>query len=63
MINRDNVEIRTQLHQMDAEGLQDEEPNVDEIISFMTNEGYIIHDIDIGFDSVMQLWYWTCTIV
>lgn len=62
LITRDNVELRTQLHQMDAEGLEDEEPSIFEIIEFLSIEGYYAFDIEIGFDDMMQLWYWTCSL-
>ena len=61
-INRRDVEIRTQAHLMDAEGLQDAEPQEAEIIEFLKNEGWVASNVDIGFDNVMHLWAWTADI-
>ena len=57
-IYRQDVELKTQAHQMQAEGLQDDEPAVLEIIDFLHNEGFNASNIDISFDNVMQMWTW-----
>ena len=55
-INRNDVELKTQAHQMQAEGLQDDQPTIPEIIKFIRNEGYEVLTIDIEFDKLMHLW-------
>jgi hypothetical protein len=47
---------------MDAEGLQYNKPLESEIIELLNNEGFEALNIDIGYDSLMKLWYWTADI-
>jgi len=61
-INRRDVEVRSQAHLMDAEGMQPTQPQESEIIEILKNEGWIATNIDIDFDDVMQLWTWTADI-
>jgi len=62
MIHRENVEIRDQAHLMDAEGAEDERPDIADISEFIYNKGFHATNIDIWFDSMMHLHRWTCDI-
>jgi hypothetical protein len=60
--DRKNIEIRTQSHQMDAEGMHEFKPSKQQIVQFLNKEGYNASNIDIGFDSSQKFWRWTADI-
>ena len=61
-MNREEVEIRTQAHQMDAEGAHDEKPNSEEIKTLIESEGFRYRNLEIWFDDLQKLWRWSCDI-
>jgi len=62
MLNRNEVEIRTQLHLMDAEGLHNEKPTVEEITELLKKENFIPTSLEIWHDNIMNLWAWSTDI-
>lgn len=63
MIKPENIELRTQSHLMDAEGTDDEHPNVEEIENYINEKGYVCSIINIFFDKMMGFWRWNCKII
>jgi hypothetical protein len=63
MLKSEDVEIRTQVHLMDAEGCHDEKPTKQEIIQYLESKGFSpSSDIEIWLDSMQSLWRWICNI-
>ena len=62
IVTRENTEIRTQSHLMDAEGTADTKPTKSEIEFLLSKEGYSTKDIKIWFDNMQGFWRWNCTI-
>lgn len=63
MFKSEDVEIRTQMHLMDAEGCHDEKPTKQEIIQYLESKGFSpFSDIEIWLDSMQSLWRWICNI-
>lgn len=58
MLDRNNVEIRAQVHQMDAEGCHVNEPTEAEIDELLNAEGFEATSIDIWLDTAQGLWRW-----
>lgn len=57
-----NVEIRSQKHEMWAEGSFDEEPSVKEIKKYLESRGYTSSQIDVWYDKFQGLWKFDCNI-
>jgi len=58
MLNRNEVEIFNQAHQMYAEGKHDNRPSESDIVLLLYDEGYEASNIDISYDSMMGLYNW-----
>ena len=61
-IERKDVEIRNQVHLMDAEGCHNDEPTEIEIKDLLIESGYNGTEIDIWKDDVQGLWRSNCII-
>jgi len=61
-MKRENIEIRDQVHLMDAEGCHDNEPNTDDIRAHLEAEGFHARTIEVWFDDLQKLWRWRCGI-
>lgn len=62
MVTRENTEIRTHAHLMDAEGTADTKPMKSEIEFLLSKEDYNAKDIEIWFDNMQGFWRWNCEI-
>lgn len=58
-----DLEIRTQIHLMDAEGCTDDKPNLFEIMEYMNYLGWQVKNMDYWFDGSQGFWRWTCDLV
>jgi len=62
MLNKEEVELYIEPHQMYAEGAHDDKP-IEAIIELtLLDMGYIATDIDIFYDDLQVLWRWTADI-
>ena len=62
MINRNDVEIKNQIHEMYAEGCQHTKPIFSEITDLLKNEGFSHDKIESHYDEMQGLWRWLCDI-
>jgi len=62
-IIRENTEIRTQFHLMDAGGTADVEPIESEIKALLIKDNYNANSIKIWWDEMQGLWRWWCKIL
>ncbi len=61
-MKRDDVEIRDQIHLMDAEGRQADEPSETEIKAVIEGEGFLAKNVRKQFDELQNDWAWSCDI-
>ena len=61
-MNREEVEIRTQTHLMDAEGAHNYKPDSEDIKTLIEREGFRCRNLEIWFDDFQNLWRWNCDI-
>jgi len=57
-LDRRDVEIRDQAHQMDAEGMHEFKPTKKQITDLLAKENWKATDIDINFDDTQKFWRW-----
>lgn len=62
MLDRNEIEIFNQLHEMYAEGKHINRPSESIINLVLINEGYYSNNIDIYYDSLMGLYQWRADI-
>jgi hypothetical protein len=58
MLNRNEVEIFEQAHQMYAEGKHANSPSESDIVLLLYDEGYEASNINISYDKMMGVYNW-----
>jgi len=61
-LDRNNTEVRSQKHLMDAEGTSDKKPTALAVQILLSKEGWCCSEIDIWFDTMQGFWRWSCEI-
>jgi len=58
----ENSLVRTEPHEMHAEGLCSEQPSKDSVFYYIASKGYASTNIDVWYDDYQKVWRWTCDI-
>lgn len=61
-LRREETEIRDHAHLMDAEGTSDLQPSELDVQHHVAEYGWVANEIDIFYDSMQQIWRWSCKI-
>ncbi len=61
-VNIEETEIRSQAHEMLAEGTSDVEPLKEDIEALLKSKGWEAYDIEASYDSMQGFWRWDCNI-
>lgn len=57
-----NTEIRSQAHEMWAEGAEDDPCDARDIEELLNEHGYTGNMFDMFFDGMQSVWRWSCEI-